>query len=87
MSGKLPELKRGDTDRFLERFAPDRRVKGVKVTGLSVHGHPFSIDLDHKGGMRPDILGHALRYMGVSRDEFWAWYEGQEPKGSGVGTE
>lgn len=87
MSGKLPELWLGDIDRFLERFAPDRRVKGVKVTGRSVHDHPFSIDLDHEGGMRPDVLGHALRYMGISRGEFWDWHERQEPKGSGVNTE
>jgi hypothetical protein len=70
---KLPELKRGDVDRFLSHFAPDHKRVGFIVTGEG-RGSAFTIHLRHDGGLRPDQLSRALGYMGIERAEFMGWY-------------
>jgi hypothetical protein len=71
--GKLPALDGREAKAFLERFAPDHKVKSSIVSGVNTAGKPFVIHLEHgSGGMRPDVLSSALRYLGVSREAFWA---------------
>jgi hypothetical protein len=74
--GKLPGLNHRETVAFFDEFAPESELRGISVTGRSRDGAPFSVHLDHKTmGLRPDILQNALRYLGVSRQEFWDWYQ------------
>jgi hypothetical protein len=71
---KLPDLKRREVDRFLQHFVPDASRDGDKVTGDGRNGS-FTLHLNHGGGLRPDQLSRALRYIGVERAEFDRWYE------------
>lgn len=73
MAGRLPSLRSTEVDAFLERFAPASKRTGNLILGKSRDGRSFSLHLAHGGGMRPDILGHALKYIGVSRTEFEDW--------------
>ena len=72
---KLPALGERDAMAFFAEFAMDWDKQGLKVTGRSRIGPPFSIHLDHDShGMRADVLGKALTYLAVSREEFFDWY-------------
>jgi len=72
VAGKLPELRRREALALIEAFATDIEHHGDLVVGSGRNGS-FTIHLEHGRGLRPDQLSRALKYMGVSRDEFDAW--------------
>jgi len=72
LAAKLPAL---SASAFLATFAPRHTLKANgRVAGVNRNGNTFLIEVDHKGGMRPDILQSALKYLEVSREEFWEWF-------------
>lgn len=73
--GKLPELRRAKALSLIHAFATEVEQKGDLVVGLGRHGS-FTIHLLHGGGLRPDQLNRALKYLGVSRSEFDDWHRG-----------
>lgn len=75
--GKLPELGRAEVDAMLARFARRHRRVGDRVVGIARDGSPFAIHLQHGGGLRRDQLSRALRYLAVTREEFFGWYRGR----------
>jgi hypothetical protein len=70
---KLPELRRAEVLRLVRDHAGDWEQQGDLVTGVSKDGHSFTIHMVHGGGLRPDQLSRALKYMDVSRAEFEEW--------------
>lgn len=75
MKQKLPALDRHEAVAFLDHFADSYRRRGLIVAGLNRDGRAFSIHLEHRSeGMRRDQLSAALRYLGISRAEFFDWY-------------
>lgn len=74
--GKLPALNRADAHALFEHFAPGCAIDGMIVSGVGRLG-TFTVHMEHRGGLRPDQLRKTLTYLGVSRDEFWAWHGGR----------
>lgn len=74
MGGKLPGLSRSDVNAFLDRFAPGHDRKGDLVKGTAAAGS-FTIHLDHGGKLTQQQLNRALKYLGVSREQFDEWRE------------
>ena len=78
MGDKLPDLNGRETRALLDHFTTSwehARGGGSKVTGSGRRGR-FSLDIEHNtGGIRRDYLKRVLNVIGVSREEFFAWYE------------
>lgn len=71
----LPELSYRDFCRLIEDFS--RSVKGVgspRIKGLNRQGDPFSFHAHPGQRVRPDQLRHAIRYLGLTLEEFWSWH-------------
>jgi len=75
MRGKLPELSYHDLVRLLRRFATELKEKGVVLTGRNRNGEPFTVHQHPSQKCYPQKLSRVLKYAGVSREEFWDWYE------------
>ena len=71
---KLPALRRGQVEALLDEFVPRWKRNGDVIVGVSRDGSSFTIHLLHGGGLRSDQLSRALRYAGITRDEFEVWY-------------
>jgi hypothetical protein len=73
LSGKLPALDQKQALALFRHFVPGCEVDGSIVSGVGRLG-TFVVHMEHRGGLRSDTLNRTLRYLGVSRDEFWDWH-------------
>jgi hypothetical protein len=74
--GKLPALDQRQSLALFRHFVPACEIDGFIVSGVGRLG-TFVVHMDHRGGMRSDTVRKALKYLGVSRDEFWEWHDQQ----------
>ena len=65
----LPQISYRDLCRCVTFFAQESSgIGSPQIRGRNRNGVPFSIHV------RSDILQHVLRYLDVSRAEFFTWY-------------
>ena len=71
----LPQISYRDLCRCVAFFAQESSgIGSPQIRGRNRNGVPFSIHVHPGHAVRPDILQHVLRYLDVSRAEFFTWY-------------
>lgn len=75
MAAKLPDLDRRQSAAFLTAFTTRWEFRGgSQVAGVGRNGQPVFFHAGHPFTIRHDFLPRILRQLGVSREEFDAWY-------------
>ena len=74
----LPDITYRELIVMLKRFGCEFRGEGSPIlVGKNRAGAPFTIHQHPSQKMSKARLAKALKYIGISREEFWSWYHGE----------
>jgi hypothetical protein len=78
---KFPELTHQEMGQFLSAFSRPGTLRcgRNKWVGISVSGKTFTVHRKHGETRKypPSLVEAIVRKVGVSREEFWKWYQGR----------